>query len=518
MRREFGVFARIAPVVAATLVVGACSPTPPDPAPSSEPSATASPTPTREELLRDHAPGLKEEVQDFSLDELDVPAAKGSAVSVTVGDRTSYRWRTTNLGLSFEAETLADPRWEPGSSSLDLLIGSLDEPSLRFGGNSVDRRVWWTSSDETPPTWAETTVTPDDLARVGRFLDATDATVTLVLPLGHKDPERAADMAAHAHEQWGDRLVAVAFGNEPNGYHHPSQPELEMRDASYDEQAWVKEARAYQKAVEERVPEMAVMGPGAYDRTWWRAFGDADLDHKKGLTQHWYPLWSCEDRTTGTDPDFEPTIEDMTSRTVHDKATNIFTSAHETAASYDLPLFVDETGPTSCPGTNETSRTLAQTLWTVDYTLNGARNGVVRMNMHSALDPCRGGPPMSVTCDREKKASSDIKGQSNYLALLFANQASEGRFRSTKVSGDDKVFAYAIDHEDGVDVVVINMNAPGESRPLEISGVSGEVRASLLTGPDLAERKATLVPRSPASDIPDRIPGGSALMLRFPTD
>lgn len=442
-----------------------------------------------------------------------------SPVTVTVkaDKKHSTRWRSTNTGLSFEATDLADPRWEPGESSLDLLIGSLDNPSLRFGGNAVDRRLWWTSSNEKAPKWAEATVTPADLERVGRFLDEVDATATLVLPLGHFDPARAADMGAHAHKIWGDRLVAVSFGNEPNGYHDANQPQLELRDASWGPDAWVKQARATQQALEKKSPGIPVTGPGAYDAQWWRAFGDADLPHSAGLTQHWYPLWSCPDRPSAGDERAAPTVANMVAPHTHAKARKTFTMAREVAASYDLPLFMDETGPTSCPGTNPTSRTLAQALWTVDYAFNGAQHGVHRMNMHSALQACSGGPPMSLLCDREKaKPSADIKGQGNYLALLFAAQVREGRFVPITVKGSKKVFGYAVHHPAGVDVVLVNMADPGTgASPLDLTGVpTDNIVVSLLNGPDLSERKVSMIPLSPTSEVPDRIPAGSAVLIR----
>lgn len=506
-----GVFVRGLVAAVAVGLVASCTAGPASTPPPSAPAATPTPAPT----LADFAPGLREPASDLTAGLDEVPMA-GDLVAVSIGEPTGTRWRDTNTGLSFEATDLADPRWEPGASSLDLLIGGLDDPSLRFGGNAVDRRMWWTSTDEPAPDWAEATVTPEDLARVGRFLAEVDATVTLVLPLGHLDPERAADFAAHAHQAWGERLVAIAFGNEPNGYHHPNQPELELRDAGYGPQQWLAEAERTQRAVEQVAPGLAVMGPGAYDATWWRAFGGSDLGHKSALTQHWYPLWSCADRTTGGDERFAPTVANMTAPRLHDKATAMFALARETAVAYDLPLYLDETGPTSCPGTNETSRTLAQGLWTVDYVFNGARSGVQRMNMHSALQACQGGPPMSVVCDRDKDAATpNLRGQSNYLGLLFAAQAREGEMRQVRVSGSADVFGYAIDHDDGTDLVLVNMGDPGTAAPLAINGLdAATVRASWLTGPRMGATEVSLTPLSATAGLPDRLPGGSAVLLR----
>ena len=60
------------------------------------------------------------------------------------------------------------------------------------------------------------------------------------------------------------------------------------------------------------------------------------------------------------------------------------------ADAADLPLWLEETGPTSCPGTNDTSLTNASALWAADYTLYAATLGVERMAMHSMLGRATG--------------------------------------------------------------------------------------------------------------------------------
>ena len=97
---------------------------------------------------------------------------------------------------------------------------------LRFGGNAVDRRFFWTSSNEAVPSTATRgdkahpvrAVGPADLARLNTLLEAADATVSLTVDLGHYDPDRAADMAKHAAEIFGPRLLSFTVGNEPNGF------------------------------------------------------------------------------------------------------------------------------------------------------------------------------------------------------------------------------------------------------------------------------------------------------------
>ena len=133
-------------------------------------------------------------------------------------EKSGGQVRPQNIGISLEATDLADPRLDPDASSLDERLGELGSPALRFGGNRLDRNLFWTSSGEEPPDADSVVVGPDDLERLRRLADATDVTITLGIPLGDFDPDRGADMAAHAQQILGDALVAVSIGNEPNGY------------------------------------------------------------------------------------------------------------------------------------------------------------------------------------------------------------------------------------------------------------------------------------------------------------
>lgn len=164
------------------LVLSGCSTSPvPDERSGAAPTQSAD---SWAELMR-FAPGLEAQGQPFSQPSASVQTP-GSSVTITP-DPAAYAaastlaasssapgenpiaasvstpaWHHTNVGLSFEMSDLSDTRWEPGVSSLDVLISHLDRPVLRFGGNSVDRWVWFTASGEPAPAWAEATVTTID--------------------------------------------------------------------------------------------------------------------------------------------------------------------------------------------------------------------------------------------------------------------------------------------------------------------------------------------------------------------
>lgn len=81
-------------------------------------------------------------------------------ISVSV-EELGQPLRSDNLGISFGATDLADPRLDPDSSNLDEPLRSLGSPALRFGGNALERRTFWTSTGETPKYDEKVTVTPE---------------------------------------------------------------------------------------------------------------------------------------------------------------------------------------------------------------------------------------------------------------------------------------------------------------------------------------------------------------------
>lgn len=382
----------------------------------------------------------------------------------------------SSAGLSFEGTDLASPMWGSESSNIDNMLAALDRPVIRFGGLKGDRRLWWTSANEPMPEWAEVTVTPEDLERVNETLEATDASVTLVVPLARFDPERASEMAAYAQEIFGDRLLAITIGNEPNGYFFSSDTNLSMRDETWDTSAYQSELTDYAEAIRSESPNIPFAGPGAYDAPWWRAYAETELPNTQALTMHWYPLWDCSGPASST---ANPTLEDLTAPALRESAEKIIGMGAETADTYGLPLWIEETGPTSCSGGNETSRTHAQGLWTSDYVLTAAALGAERIAFHSTLMACEGGAPMSPVCaiGPYSDPGEVVQGRTSYLALMQLGWIPDGRMLTPTVSGDGTVMVHSIYSADGtLTFVITNMRDPAASVvpvPVSIAAPSG---------------------------------------------
>ncbi|WP_227492861.1 hypothetical protein [Brevibacterium sp. CFH 10365] len=479
-------------VVALALVLSGCSWSDSDgSSPSAEQTPEPSPTPTEFE-------------QSFA------DAVSGEAAEVTAtAERTGAGLTADNVGVSFEATDLADPRLDPAQSNLDEQLNSLGSPALRFGGNALDRRTFWTSKGEKPKHGEKVTITPDDLKRLKKLVDATGSSVTIGIPLGTYDPGRGADMAAHAVDILGDSLVGLAIGNEPNGYTVDDVPSGAVRGKGWNKDKYVDQLEAYAKAIHAKRPEAPIIGPDVYDGAWMDAFADSGAKHKAAISQHWYQLYECDStQVPGRGPQAANLIDPMAKQA----AKKNLGIGKDKADAAGLPLWLEETGPTSCPGTNDTSLTNASALWAADYTMYAATLGVERMAMHSMLGACSGGAPMSLICDPADHGdrSNEFQVRPNMLGLRLLVPSLGGHFTRTDVAGGGNMSAYTVVKNDGRTLVttVINANdaASVGGNPLTLSMPSGFAvdSASQVYGASNDVKSATQV--VPVNPLPADVP------------
>ncbi|WP_404286759.1 hypothetical protein [Glutamicibacter arilaitensis] len=463
---------------------------PQDPNPSNSPVASP-PKPTPEPL--------PDFVQEFN------KLPEGKSTTLTVGaSNLGTSLSDDNIGVSFEATELSDPRWDPEVGNLDEMLIGLGNPGLRFGGNVLDRETFWTSTGEKAPK-GKNLVTPEDLERVMKTVKKVDSKVTIGIPLGTFDPKRGADMAKHAVDIFGDHLVGISIGNEPNGYTNDARPGLQIRKTSeWNEKKFVTQVRAYAKAINEATgTKVPLVGPGVFDGSWMSAFLNAKLPNTTALTQHYYATYECSsDKVPGRGPEWQNLLDPV----VSNSARKMIGIGLDKAEAKKLPLWVEETGSTSCPGTNNTSRTHASALWTVDHIFDSARLGVERMNMHSMLGACRGGAPMSVVCSAEgsgEKGAGEVLAQPNYLAMRLARLSIGSQFMKTKLAGDKNLQSYAVKAKNGrVLVTVVNKNdaAKKSKNPVTVNVPQGykATRAAQIHAPKNGAVEATeLTPLAP---------------------
>ena len=478
--------------MALALVLSGCSWSDSD---VSSPSAEQTPEPS---------PRPTEFDQSFA-DAVSGEAAEIAATAVHTGPGLTF----DNIGVSFEATDLADPRLDPAQSNLDEQLKTLGSPALRFGGNALDRRTFWSSKGEKPKHDEKVTITPDDLTRLKKFVDATGSSVTIGIPLGTYDPGRGADMAAHAVDILGDSLVGLAIGNEPNGYMVKDVPDGAVRGKGWNKDKYVKQLEAYANAIDAKRPEAPIIGPDVYDGAWMDAFAGSRVKHKTAISQHWYQLYECDSSKV---PGRGPRAANLIGPLAKQAAKKNLGIGKDKADAAGLPLWLEETGPTSCPGTNDTSLTNASALWAADFTLYAARLGVERMAMHSMLGACNGGAPMSLICDPADhgQQSNTFQARPNMLGFRLLVPSIGGTFTKTSVKGGGNMSVYTVVKDDGKTLVttVINANDAADvgGNPVTLTMPEGFSvdEISQVYGPSNDAKSATQV--IPMNPLPNAVP------------
>lgn len=471
----------------------------PDAAPQvvEQPTQSSTPTPTPSKTL---PPAPAVNYYEQAGPPAGSPLEPVEALSVKVSGELEGTSLPRGLtGISLEATDLGDEDLSSSNPTMVKLLNELDQPVLRFGGNAVDRRFFWTSSNEPIPASGYSgfpaqpvrAVGPEDLARLKTLLDATGARVSLTVDLGHYDPARAADMMKHASAIFGDKLLSVTIGNEPNGFVYNG-----VREDGYSKEKYVKELKAYAEAIYETAPNVPVAGPGAYKEDWWPLFINADIPQKKIFSFHNYPLYSCD----GSEANSSPTLANLMAPLMHKRAAEYQAVALKAGRDAGLETWLPETGIAACPGSNETSKTHASALWTVDYALNAARLGVTQVGFHSSMLTCKGGPPMSVICSAGPypQGNGVMSGRANFFGMSMVAGLGEGKFLKVDGKGGGLAYSYALQNPDGsTSVVIVNENNPETAAQVEATitlpdrPLTGTM--SQMTGPSYAAQDSTMI-------------------------
>lgn len=385
------------------------------------------------------------------------PTARVTLGRASPGDED---YRHGSVGLSLESTDLADPRLGKDNDDLVSILRSLHEPTLRFGGNSTDRRFFFTSTDEPIPTdWPLakgekiTKVTPTDLERLAALARRTGTSVILSANLARYDPDRAADLAAHARKAFGDRLVGLMIGNEPNGFHRGSDDPLNVKGPEWNRTVYARQLTAYARAVHREVPHLRIVAPGAYSEPWWEAAAEAPDTAPMALALHQYPLSECGTRW----PEQRPTVANAVSPGTRERVDSLVSSARSVADEHRVPLWITETSLSSCPGGNQITETLAAAVYQADYSMRVQALAAERVTAHSSLGPCHGGPPMSPLCSDGTVGSPGERFglRANGLALALIASIPQGTMTPARTGSED-LTAFAVSHPDGSTSLVLS--------------------------------------------------------------
>lgn len=341
------------------------------------------------------------------------------------------------LGLAVENWTLTGDQFK-GSNIGDYMRALGPTGLLRIGGNSLDES-FWTSHGEAAPAWAtQGAFGPASLRSLARALPS-GWRVILGVNLKQFDPARAADEARYAEQILGSKLAAIEPGNEPDYY-------------GIDEHAYIRNFRAYVKAIRAAVPGVPIVGPDAAsgDSTWLSEFArqEAPRHDISMVTLHNYPESACNGN--------RPTIADLLS--LRDMRSEQAAAAAAVAAGRldHVPAIIDETNSAVCWGAPGTSNTFASALWALDYTMLLAQQGLHEVSFQSRIAGCAEYSPYCTA-----GTSTQLEARPEFYGLLAATEVAPGRFLRLSDPAVSTLRAYAVQAADGVlSVVLDNLAGP----------------------------------------------------------
>jgi hypothetical protein len=399
-----------------------------------------------------------------------VGTAQAATTTLTVGTKAGPTLNDDFIGLSFEASIIAQPALANGN--LAQYMKTLGPGVARFGGNFVDT-TFWTSKGEKAPSWAVTTLTPNDLKRLKTLADASGWKVILGVNLKHPDPNRAADEAKVAKQLLGSSLMAIEIGNEPNYYPGYSPAKL-----------W-SDYQKYRAAINKSAPGVGLVAPETGSApaavTYLQDFakreqGNVDL---AALTTHFYPACAKSGPVS---------ISQLLSSAFHDKIQTRADILVNAAKPLKIPAIMDEANSVSCEGQDGTSDVYASSLWAVDDELMIASTGIRGEYFHSAIARC-GAPkpfykaytPFCAATDADAAAGRLI-AHPEYYGLLMLQQIGTGHFVPISNPDTATLRAYAVKNGSRLRLVLDNLTDPKKtgSRSVTVKLDGAYTQGSLL--------------------------------------
>jgi Ricin-type beta-trefoil lectin domain len=364
------------------------------------------------------------------------PAAAATSASITVtGTASGHALPADFIGFSLEANSLSDGDFA-GSNFADYLKELGPTGILRIGGNSADE-TFWTSTGQSAPSWSEGTITPASLSSLESVIGGTGWKVILAVNLKQFSTSRAADEAKYAEQILGSSLDAIEIGNEANYYY--------TSDSTF-----FSDFESYVAAIRAAVPGIPIAGPdaGHNQPAFVAAFGqneEAKPDISM-LTDHEYPLSDCDGATN--------TISDLlsTSSVTAEKAAA--DSAVAAGVLDKVPAVMDETNSITCGGQSGVSNVFASTLWSLDYSLLLAQEGVQGADYHGQISGCGPYSPLCVN------SSGSLAAQPLFYGFLAVQQVGTGSFLTVNNSDSANVRAYAVQNGSGLTVVLDDVQNP----------------------------------------------------------
>jgi hypothetical protein len=381
----------------------------------------------------------------------DVPPPPGPSADLTLTVQTlaaGPRVPSDFLGLGFETPVMADARLS--SPTLMRLLTNLGPGTLRFGGNAAEQTVW--SPEGAVGDSGDFHLTPAHVDAVFALARSIGWRVTVALGLAQFDPAAAAAEAAYLVESGGDALLGVEIGNEPNLYAIQG-----YRSASWSVDSLAAEFDAYAAAIVAREPSAPLVGPATWcagGGSWFAGFLERHRSSLAFTSHHFYPMG----RTAPADSPEHATVANMLSPELMARSRACLDSAATPAATYGLPLRVDETNSAYGFGQPGVSDVFASALWGLDYLFTVAELGAAGVNLQTGTS-LEGGLTCAGVYLPVCEDDDGFTPRPLYYAMLMFHHAAIGRLVPvvSANTGNANVATHAAVADDGtVRVTLIN--------------------------------------------------------------
>src|SRR6185312_12330815 len=189
------------------------------------------------------------------------------------------------MGLGYEISSVAIPGLLSAKNAPYVgLVKALGARGvIRIGGNTSDFATY--AANGVPVSSPKGTVVTDaNLTELRGFLDALDWKLIWGLNLGGDKLDNAVEEARAATRIFGDRLIALEVGNEPDLFGRAGH-----RPADYNYDAWRRDFLRYKAAVRAALPGARFAGPDlAASADWMTRFAHDEGGDVALLTAHHY--------------------------------------------------------------------------------------------------------------------------------------------------------------------------------------------------------------------------------------
>jgi len=365
---------------------------------------------------------------------------------------------------------------------------------IRIGGNTSDFATY--AANGTPISSPKgSVITETNLIELRGFLDELRWNLIWGLNLGGDHLDNAVEEARAVSRIFGDRLIALEIGNEPDLFSRASH-----RPADYNYDAWLKDYRRYKAAIRAALPKARFAGPDlAGAAEWMSHFAQDEGKDIALLTAHHYIMGQANPAAT---------IETMLAE--EKKYQGALASFADTMKAHRIDWRMCETASFSGGGKDGVSNTFASALWVLDYLFVLASYGCAGVNMETGVNHLG---KISYYTPITDDLNGHYGAAPEYYGLLAFAQAGFGGMSPVTVKANGvNLTAWSVRDINTAQrvVVVINKDA-AQDADISIKGINMEGpnikpnvvmkrgRAMRLTGPALTARDGILLGGAPVA-------------------